>query len=99
AIFLGLPLIHAWSIPFFAFVGALIAAVLAYALATRFGKTDAATLLLGGVALSTLFNGVISLLYHFVEDGVLRQIVYWLMGNLSGKRWDHVGMLLPFTLV
>src|SRR5690606_31726584 len=30
AIFLGLPLIHAWSIPFFAFVGALIAAVLAY---------------------------------------------------------------------
>lgn len=98
AIFLGLPMIHAWSVPAFAFVGALIATILAYVMATRWGRTDAATLLLAGVAISTFFNAIISLLYHFVEDGVLRQIVYWLMGNLGGKRWEHVKMLAPIVL-
>lgn len=99
AIFMGLPLFFSWSVPLFAFVGALIASLLAYVLATRGGRTDATSLLLAGVALSAFFGSGISLLYHFVDDGVLRQIVYWLMGNLGGKRWDHVGLIAPFIAI
>jgi len=99
AIFLQLELGHGWWVPGFAFAGALLASWLAYALATRGGRTDTATLLLAGVAISSLFGAVISLLYHFVDDGVLRQIVYWLMGNLAGKRWEHVTLASPFVLV
>lgn len=99
AIFLELQRHSVWTVPAAAFIGALLASWLAYALATRSGKTETATLLLAGVALTSLFGAIISLLYHFVEDGVLRQIVYWLMGNLAGKRWDHLAVASPFVVV
>lgn len=99
AIFAGLQQTYAWAVPVAAFAGALLASWLAYIMATQRGRTDTATLLLAGVALSSLFGAIISLLYHFVEDGVLRQIVFWLMGNLSGKRWEHLSMVSPFVLL
>lgn len=98
AIFLGWTLWSPWLMPLSAFAGALAAAALVYALATRAGRTDVATLLLAGVACGSLGSAIISLLYHFVDDGVLRQIVYWLMGNLGGKRWEHVAAMAPFVL-
>lgn len=97
AIFLGWSVVSPWLMPGAAFAGALGAAALVYALGTRTGRTDAATLLLAGVAVSAFGGALISLLYHFVDDGVLRQIVYWLMGNLGGKRWEHVLAMLPFV--
>lgn len=99
AIFLGWSVASPWLMPLAAFVGALAVGVVVYGLATRSGRTDVATLLLAGVACSSLGGAVISLLYHFVDDGVLRQIVYWLMGNLGGKRWEHVVAMLPFVAV
>ena len=96
-IVLGWPLVNPWLVPTAAFVGALVTLVVVYALATRDGRTDMATLLLAGVAVSSFAGAVIALLYHFVEDGVLRQIVYWLMGNLSGKRWEHVAVMAPLV--
>lgn len=97
AIFLGWSLVSPWLMPAAAFAGALAAAALVYALGTRAGRTDIATLLLAGVAVSAFGGALISLLYHFVDDGVLRQIVYWLMGNLGGKRWEHVLAMAPFV--
>lgn len=99
AIFLGWTAVSPWLMPGAAFVGAMAAAVLVYGLGTRSGRTDVATLLLAGVAVSAFGGASISLLYHFVDDGVLRQIVYWLMGNLGGKRWEHVIAMLPFVAV
>lgn len=99
AIFLGWTSISPWLLPGTAFVGALVATAITYLLATQRGRTDTATLLLAGVAVSSFFSSLISLLYHFVDDGILRQIVYWLMGNLSGKRWEHVSLIAPFVLV
>lgn len=99
AIFLGWQSANPWSVPVSAFIGALIALMIIFVLATHGGRTDTATLLLAGLALSALFDGAISLLYHFVDDGVVRQIVYWLMGNLGGKRWEHVGLMTPFILI
>lgn len=98
AIFLGWSARNPWLLPAAAFAGAWVATVIAYALATQRGHTDTATLLLAGVAVSSFFSAVISLLYHFVDNGILRQAVYWMMGNLNGKRWEHVGLLCPFVL-
>lgn len=97
AIFLGWTAVSPWLMPLMAFAGAMAVAAMVYALSTRAGRTDVATLLLAGVACSALGSAVLSLLYHFVDDGVLRQIVYWLMGNLSGKRWEHVAAMAPFV--
>ena len=99
AMFLGWHFLHIWLVPAAAFAGALFAAAIVYLLATRGGRTDMATLLLAGIAVSAFFSAVIAILYHFVEDGLLRQIVYWLMGNLTGRRWDHVAAVVPFVTV
>lgn len=97
AIFLGWQAVSAWTVPMAAFVGALLAVVIVYMLATRNGKTDTATLLLAGVAVSAFFSAVLSGVYHFVDTGVLREIVYWLMGNLGGKQWDHLITVTPIV--
>src|SRR5690606_26217549 len=55
--------------------------------------------LLAGVAVSSFAGAAIALVYHFVDDGVLRQIVYWLMGNLAGKRWEHLSVMAPLVAV
>lgn len=99
AIFLGWQFVNTWLVPLTAFAGALLAVTVVYLLATRGGKTDIASLLLAGIAVSAFFSSVLSLLYHFVETGVLREIVYWLMGNLNGKRWDHVAVTAPLVLL
>lgn len=98
-IFLGLAAGNQWFLPLGAFVGGLLATGVVYVLATQGGRTDTATLLLAGVALSSFFSSLISLLYHFVDDGILRQVVFWLMGNLAGKRWEHVTVLTPFVFL
>jgi len=99
AIFWGWQFIHPWLVPLAAFAGALLAVVIVYALSTRSGKTDTATLLLAGLAVSAFFDAVLSAVYHFVDAGVLREIVYWLMGNLGGKSWQHVVTVTPLILL
>ena len=81
-----------------AFVGALLAAFLVYAIATEGGRTPVATLLLAGVAVQAFLGAVISyLLLHSGES--LRQAVLWMMGRLSESTWGDVGFSLPFVLV
>ena len=95
AITLGWTLFSPWLLPASAFLGTLLATFVTYALATQRGRTETATLLLAGIAVSSFFSSAISLIYHFIDDGVLRQIVYWLMGNLSGKRWNTSRSCFP----
>ena len=98
AIFLGLQLKSPWFVPAGGFAGALAAAAVVYLLSTQRGKTDPATLLLAGVAVSALASAVLSAIYQFSNDFVMREIVYWLMGNLSGRRWEHVVTIGPLVL-
>lgn len=98
-IVVGGAMVHPWLVPAAAFAGALATLVIVYALATRDGRTDMASLLLAGVAVSSFAGAAIALVYHFVDDGVLRQIVYWLMGNLAGKRWEHLSVMAPLVAV
>ncbi len=58
AIFLGWSVASPWLMPLAAFVGALAVGVVVYGLATRSGRTDVATLLLAGVACSSLGGAV-----------------------------------------
>ncbi|MFB6193825.1 MAG: vitamin B12 ABC transporter permease BtuC [Halobaculum sp.] len=72
-----------------AFVGGLIAAFAVYLIATRDGRTPVATLLLVGVAVQTLLSAVVSFLLLFSGES-MRQVVFWLMGNLRATSWTEV---------
>ena len=74
-----------------AFAGALVAAFGVYLLATEGGTTPVATLLLAGVAVQTFLGAVVSFLL-LTSGESLRQVVYWLMGNLANATWGDVGV-------
>ncbi len=100
AIYLGASLVSAWAIPLFAFIGAGISLSIVYRVASNRGQTSVATLLLSGVAMSALNVAATSLLLALSLSNwdVARMIIYWTMGGLDGRTWDHVLIILPIVL-
>lgn len=100
AIYFGASLISAWAIPLFAFIGAGISLSIVYRIASSRGQTSVATLLLSGVAIGALNVAAISLLLALSLSNwdVARSIIYWTMGGLDGRTWDHVLIILPIVL-
>ena len=82
--------------PILAFAGALSVTFLVYALALRGGRVPVTLLLLIGVAVGALAAAGTSFLM-ILGDEDLRLILFWLLGSLSSRRWDHVQMILPYV--
>ncbi|HZG17480.1 MAG TPA: iron ABC transporter permease [Candidatus Bathyarchaeia archaeon] len=80
-----------------AFLGALGAAMLIYALAWHDGVRPA-RLVLAGVAVSAFFNAGVSGLLTFYSDRVDGALMF-LVGGLSAKSWPHLQLLLPYSIV
>lgn len=101
AIALGLSSLSLWAVPLMAFSGALLSGFLVYALATRHGRTPLATLLLCGLAMNSITGALTSLVLSFSvqEWEIGRQILFWLMGDLTNRTWEHVAMIAPFLAV
>lgn len=94
-------MLPAWqmgSIPFLAFVGAVSAAAMVYALA-RVGKTlPMTTLILAGVAIGSFLAAITSYLL-IVSGDRLHGIIAWLLGSFSLTSWWQVAMVTPYILV
>lgn len=86
------------AIPLLASLGAFVTVILVYNLARSGGTVPIPNLLLAGVALSALLSALISLLIYLGQDQ-MHTIVFWLMGGLSGRNWNHVLFALPYLLV
>ncbi|OUR91737.1 iron ABC transporter [Gammaproteobacteria bacterium 42_54_T18] len=101
AIFFGLAAISAWVLPVFSFIGASLTMFVVYSIATRRGHTPISTLLLAGVAISAfnvaMYSFILSVALQHWEVG--KSIVYWSMGGLDGRTWDHVILILPAFVV
>jgi len=101
ALFFGLSTVSIWILPLFAFVGAGLTIFLVYTIATSRGHTPVGTLLLSGVAVGALNVSMSSFIIalSFENYEVSRTIVFWTMGGLEGRVWDHVWLILPICLV
>jgi iron complex transport system permease protein len=86
------------SLPVAAMVGAFAALLLVYAMATRGGTTPVGTLLLAGIAVTSLLTAVSSLLLslNIVNWQIAQEIVFWMMGGLDARSWTHVWLCAPF---
>ncbi|MBM3215631.1 iron chelate uptake ABC transporter family permease subunit, partial [Candidatus Poribacteria bacterium] len=81
----------------FAFVGGIVAVGAAYILASQGKFLSLADILLAGIAIGSICTAVTSYLWiHTLQD--VRALLYWLMGNLSGKGWSHVLLVAELTL-
>jgi iron complex transport system permease protein len=99
ALHLGLAAQHYLLLPGLAFLGALLAAITVYGMATSGGKTPIATLLLAGIAISSLSVALTSFILSTSREAVLREILFWLMGGLEASTWEHVRLSAPVVLV
>ncbi|MEO0092159.1 MAG: iron ABC transporter permease [candidate division WOR-3 bacterium] len=71
-----------FTVPVFAFVGALITMFLVYNLASVRGKITKISLVLAGVIMSFLFSGLV-MLFMVLTRKQLPEIIYLLMGRLN----------------
>jgi iron complex transport system permease protein len=95
AIGCGLAAVSLLTVPLFAVAGALAATGAVILLARRGASTE--RLLLAGVALNALLGAVTSyvLSTHTLTYERNAQILFWLIGGLEDRTWEHVWMAAP----
>lgn len=95
------------TVPLAAFVGALLAVGLTYALGVSGGSgrggrggryRSPAALILAGVAVSSFLTaGQTFIMQRYVDT--IREVYSWISGRLSTAGWHDVLLLLPYTVV
>lgn len=80
-------------------LGAFIAMLLVFVLSGV--RASTAQLLLTGVAVSSFCGAFSSLLLSLAPDGLLRGMIFWMLGDLSGAtwHWSATGLVLVLLLV
>lgn len=83
-----------------AFAGALLAVALVYRLATRRGQTPVVTLLLAGVAITSILAAVQTLLVTLNDRLALRitSLYLWNAGGVAVRDWAQVQVVLALVL-
>ena len=90
SIALGAASASMFTMPAFAFCGSLCAVCLTVFLAMRNGKIPVMTLLLAGVVVGMLLGAVTSGILTFMNEQKLQQYLFWMVGGLDYRRWEHV---------
>ncbi len=86
-------------LPLFGFVGALVAAVVVYGIASIDGRLPVHTLLLAGVVVSLFFSSAIMLASALIQAEELQGIVFYLMGNLRVVSYPTIGIVVGCLLI
>jgi iron complex transport system permease protein len=96
ALYFGLTAVSIWALPGAAMMGALAATLVLYAV-TRGGASNL-TLILAGVALSSLAGALTSLALNLAPNPAnVQDIVLWLLGSIADRSLADVGLVLPFV--
>lgn len=81
----------------FAFLGGVGSVMLVYLLSLRRTRVSTTSLLLAGIAVSSLFTAGTMLIMRLNHDK-MDHIIFWTMGSLSTIGWTQVLWCLPFCL-
>jgi iron complex transport system permease protein len=85
-------------LPVAAFIGAIVAVAIAYAIGAIGGTRSTTSILLAGVAVASFFTA----LQTFVQqqhDDTLRRVYSWILGSLNEASWRDVRLVLPYAVV
>ena len=87
-----------WTLPLSGITGALLSVVAIYLLAGR--NAGILTIILAGVAINSLAGALTALLLSLSPNPFAAyEIFFWLLGSLSNRSFEHVLLILPFTIV
>ena len=93
-LFISMGLFVSW-IPIAAWIGAIITTLIVYFLAKSGSSISVERLVLGGVALSSLFASIQSMLLLQTEDGRVQAALTWLIGSLNSRGWNEINLAGP----
>ncbi|WP_152393546.1 FecCD family ABC transporter permease [Paenibacillus guangzhouensis] len=85
-------------IPFAAIIGGSLSALMVYALAWKKRGITPIRVILAGVAVNSVFGGIIGLLSILYSDK-LPGALQWLNGSMSGKGMGDLRVMLPYSVV
>ncbi len=91
----GLASLSVLALPLLTIAGALLSAALIYLLSTSRGSTSLLYIVIAGMAISSLFNGLTSALLLFSRQYEVSQYIFWTMGGLDGRSWQHILFSAP----
>ena len=77
-------------IPIAAWFGALFTTLIVFMLSKNGNKISVERLILGGVAISSLFGAIQATLILQVEDGRIQAALTWLIGSLNARGWSEI---------
>lgn len=90
----------AYILPFVAFVGALITAILIYIFSySRTRGLDPIRLVLVGIGFSMALSGVMIVIISSAERSKVDFIAKWIAGNIWGTDWPFIWALLPWLIL
>lgn len=92
SIALGWSAVSLYAMPVCALVGAVLAVSVTVLLSMRRGKVPVVTLLLSGIAVGMLLGALTSGILICVDEQKLQQYLFWMVGGLDYRRWEHVIM-------
>ncbi|HVU38830.1 MAG TPA: iron ABC transporter permease [Opitutales bacterium] len=92
--------LHNWlgefGVPVGAMDGALAVTFLIYHLSRVDGRTNAALMLLTGLALNALVGSAIGITVYLASDEQLREWIFWSLGSLGHADWVQIGVAALF---
>ncbi|GAB3618650.1 iron chelate uptake ABC transporter family permease subunit [Okibacterium endophyticum] len=87
-------------LPVAAFIGALTALAFTLALANTAGTLTPTRTVLAGLAISSFFGALVSLVIFWSAAGdAYQEILSWLLGSLAGARWPAVALSVGAVIV
>lgn len=101
AILFSIPLIPAAiAQPALAFIMCLLTTFLVYAVSRAGGSmVRTETLVLAGVAISSLFSAIVSFLTYIAPDDKMGNIVFWSLGNLGNASFEDLAVIIPIVTI
>lgn len=96
---LSLPFLGSFTLPLLSIAASFATIFIVLIFAQRIDRAmRVETIILTGVIFSAFLGALISLMIALTGDE-LRQIIGWLLGSVSMRRWEHVQIILPFFAI
>ena len=92
ALLANLTMLGQFSVPLFAFIGAILTLFTVLSLSTFNGQMSANTLILSGVIVGAILAAGLSFIKYLADEQVA-VIIFWLMGSFASRTWNDVGLV------
>ncbi len=99
AIACGLTAANILALPICALIGALLAVSLAVFLSRQHGRVSVLPLLLAGLVVGIFLSALTAAVLTVLEEHKLQQYLFWTIGGLDYRTWDHVSLGIGPMLV